>query len=548
MLDRVDGCDETRYVRDTLKLHLLSTVVLPPVIVAAVLTMVAIKLFRSDKELYVYDLSAQSVGLVARNLTATLDSLTARAALELDRAPAPPLLAVRRLPAGEVGVEAGGYQIRNLSRPGAPRLEVRARRGDGGLAIEVRPEALLDLRGYAGLTNLVVVNDQGMVLVHPDPSMVESRRSLQDLVVRLGVFSRSGLRVGTRGLDLDGVPTLVAHARAASHLAVLQTIARKDVFAAADPLITSAALASGAVVLVTVLLALLLGRSVIRPLRAMAEQAEAIGRGEFGAASGAVAGSGEVARLQSTLNAMGASLKKREQELRQVQQQLLQAERLNTAGRMVASIVKELSAPLEACFNLASKTLKGLPPGQSETRQLQEQILSEADRAANILQNLSRASTRDEATAREVELDMVVADVLISAGPLLDRRGLSVETDLSMPVGRVSVSQDEIRNALLDIFLFVAEEAALSSGVMVSVWRREAEAVVSIQYRGQAMPRDGGSIADGKGALVFAVASSVIEEEGGRLAVESLDAGNRINISFPLAAGEAPIPSAADGV
>jgi signal transduction histidine kinase len=506
------------------------------VIVAAVLTVVAIKLFRNDKELYVYDLSAQSVELVARNLTATLESLTARAALERDGAVSPPLLSLRRRPAAEVGVEVGAFRIQNRSRQGDARLEIQTRRGEAGYSIEIRPETLLDLRGHAGLTNLIVVNDRGQILIHPDPGKIEGRRELHDLVVRLGVFSRSGMRVGTRALDLDGVPTLVAHARAGSHLAVLQTIARKDVFAAADPLITSAALASGAVVLVAVLLALLLGRSVIRPLRAMTEQAEAIGRGEFGAGSGVVAGAGEVAGLQSSLNAMGASLKKREQELRQVQQQLLQAERLNTAGRMVSSIVKELSAPLESCFALAGKTLKGLP-STSELRTLQEQILAETDRAANILQNLSRVSGRDEAGVQEVELDMVVADVLISAGPLLERRRLSLETDLSMPVGRVRVSPDQLRNALLDIFLFVAEEATAATGVLVSVWRRAKEAVVSIQYQGDAVVREAGGIpAEGKGALVLAVASSVIEDEGGRLAVESLDTGCRINLSLPLLA------------
>ncbi len=521
-------------MRGSLKLHILSSLVLPPVIVAAVLTMVAIKLFRSDKELYVHDLSAQSVELIARTLGATVESLAARAALEGERAPSAPLLAVRRLAASEAGVEAGGFRIRNLSRPGDPRLELRTRRGEGGLAIEIRPEALLDLRGHVGLTNVMVVNDEGAVLVHPDPSRVESRRAQQDLVVRLGAFSQTGLRVGTRSLDLEGVPTLVAHARAGSHIAVLQSIARKDIFAAADPLITTAALASGAVLLVAVLLALFLGRSVIRPLRAMAEQAEAIGRGEFGAASGAVAGSGEVARLQESLNAMSASLKKREQEIRQMQQQLLQAERLNTAGRMAASIVKEVNAPLEACFALANRALQGLPGG-SELKPLVEEIAAEADRAANILQNLSRASTRDEGGALDVELDMVVADVLISAGPLLDRRQLSVETDLSMPVGRVRVSQDQIRNALLDIFLFVAQEAVVSSGVLVSVWRRAKDAVVSIQYRNDGV--EGGSAGEARGALVLAVASSVIEDEGGRLAIESLDAGSRINVSFPLLGG-----------
>jgi C4-dicarboxylate-specific signal transduction histidine kinase len=531
-------------VRGSIRLHLFSALVLLPVIVAAVMTIVAIKLFRQDKELYVSDLSSQSVELVARNLATTLESLRLRAALST--VPLPPIVSLG--PATGELPQLGDFRIENVSEGATARVRVIARIKDRGVAIDVPPEALLDLRGYEGPTELAVINDQGRVVVHRDARQVTERRTLTALVQRLQVFALSGSRLGTRVVDLEGVPTLVAYARTAGHVAVIQTIPRREVFAAADPLITSALLASAGVVVIAVLVALLLGRSISRPLRLMAAQVEAIGRGEFGVAMEHKT-SGEVAQLLESLNATSASLKKRDQELMQVQQQLLQAERLNSASRMISSIVKELSAPLETCFNLANETMLLLPASGGELRALQQRILAEADRGANILQNLSRASTRDETGTRPVEIDMLVADVLMASGPVFERRQLTVESDLTQPVGRVVVSPDQLRNALTDVFLFVAEQAQPTAPVQVSIGRRDAAIAVCVRYGGAPISdaqrtrllhpfqSDGGDDDAAKGSLVLAVAAMVVEEQGGRLTLEPQAAGNQVSVLLPSAEG-----------
>ena len=131
---------------------------------------------------------------------------------------------------------------------------------------------------------------------------------------------------------------------------------------------------------------------------------------------------------------MSAALKRRDEELRQVQHELLQAERLNAAGRMIAKVAKSLAGPVEACYGLARQTLAELP-AQSEQRALQERIASEAHSASSILENLVRVAEGKAAgqSSEAVTLEALVADVMVSAGPLLERRGLAVATDLGGP-------------------------------------------------------------------------------------------------------------------
>ncbi len=522
-------------MRGSLKIQLALLLILLPVSVAVVQTTVAIKLFREDKELYVFDLSTQSVELMARNLTMALESLRIQA--ELRKEPIPPILAVRTTE--QAPGEQGVFKVENISKEGDPRLQILTRGASGGLAIDVRPRSLLDLRGTSGPQNLMVVNEQGRVLVHPDPARVIERQSLLGVIQRIGVFSPRGSRVGSREVELNGKPTFVAYGRAAGHLAVLQVFPQQAVFEAANPLIKSAALTAAVVVAVAILLALLLGRMILRPLQLMARQAEAIGRGEFGASTPGQM-PGDMGKLVASLNAMSAALKKREDEIKKIHDQLLQAERLNTAGRMISSITKELSAPLETSFSLASQTLKVLPP-QHTLRLLQEQILGEMDRASNILQNFSRISSRDESEPREVEIDMELADVLASSGPLFEQRNLRVDTDLSLSETKALISPDQLRNALYDIFLFVAKEAQNTSPVRISSGRRDGDLIISIQYSGVPLGEEQRAQllnpihaeGQGQGSLLLAVAVMVLQEQGARMVIEQLDSGNRFNVILP---------------
>ncbi len=533
-------------MRGSLRLQLFSALVLLPVIVAAALTTVAIRLFRQDKELYVYDLSAQSVDLVARNLATTLESLRLRA--ELSPKPQAPFLELRR----SSGAAATADALR-VERVAADRLRVTAVERSASLVFEVRPEALLDLRGHAGALQLMVVSRDGAVVLHGALARAPKREELRAVVERLRIFTPGAPRVGSRAVALGG-PSLVAYARVpGSDVAVLRAIPEREVFAAAQPLITSAALASGVVVLAAILVALVLGAVVIRPLRVMREQAQAIMRGEYGVAFQGAA-SGDLARLQESLNAMSAALKAREDELWQIQHQLLQAERVNTVARVASGIARELAAPVEGCFTSASQLLEGVP-GSSPLRPRLEAVIREASRASQVLQRLVRVERETDRAAQgslEVALEVVVTETLLTAGPVLERRGISVRTDLGEPLSTTVPSPEQLRSALLDLLLFVAESARERSQVVIRTGRRDGQVTVSVDYRGEVLaPGEQSGLTamsgqgNGKGGLVLAVASMVLEEQGGKLLVEGTEGGNHLAVLLPALDPAGPVPAAA---
>lgn len=514
-------------MRGSLRLVLFGTLVLLPVVVAAVITFVAVRLLYEDKELYVYDLSSQSAELVARNLATRLEGFRLKAELE-PKATAPVLALRSTTPSDD---STAPFLVHNISDARGPRLLVRIRDKGREWAVEIRPEALLDLRGHSGPMELMVVNRQGQLLVHRDPKQLAGRSRADALIAQLKLFSPKGPRVGTREVTDGGRAVLAAFARVGEELAVLQTMDKALVGAAARPLVKSAVVAGLVVVALAVLLGVLLGRSIMRPLRLMTRQAEAIARGEFGAAIDARAPA-EMSQLVQTFNAMSSALQRRQEELEQVQRQLLQAERLNAAGRMVTAIARELSDPLEQCFNLAQQTRQRLPESSS-MQGLQKQIMDEANRASNILQNLSRLSSREESPAHAIEPDIVLSDVLVSARPLFEKRELKVTTDGVTQAGTVVVSPEQLRNALLDIFLYVAGRATPGGEVQVALGQTDRQVVVlDVRYPGPPSPAE----QPGGGSLELAVAAAVFEEQGGTLTLATTGDGNLVTATLPASA------------
>lgn len=521
----------------SLRARLLIALIAVPVLVAVAITIAAVHLLREDKERSIYALQAQSAELVARRVHAELYNLCARAAL-LERA-SPPFRALRRTQrASKRAVDP--VTVSNASAGGEPMLRVSCSDAAARVTFEIAPEALLDLRGVVGPSKTLLVSRAAELLIHPDRSQVVQRRRAAGLMAQLKIFGRGRPRLGTHQVDVPSGAQLAAYARATPSLAVIQLIPAAVVGDAVKPLVTAAVITSLVTVAVAALLALMLGGRVIRPLRAMVRQLEAIGRGEFGVTV-EQRSDGSVAAVVESFNEMSHSLQRRDDELKQVQRQLLQAERLNTAARMITAIVKELSAPLDRCLTLAGKTAGRLTDDE-EAAGWQREIVEQANRASNILQNLRRIASSETSERRTVEVDLAVADAIVSARPLFDRQQLEVESSLDQ--ASVEVRPDQLHSALLDMLLVVTENAEPATQIQITAHRTETGLVaIELSYRGKGIGTPGerrsldpfaGQAAE-QGELVLAVASMVMREEGGALEVETGEASTKLVATLPVA-------------
>ncbi|MBB6251681.1 sensor histidine kinase [Nitrospirillum iridis] len=374
-----------------------------------------------------------------------------------------------------------------------------------------------------------------------------------------------------------------------------------------------AALAAG------VALAILTIRTIAAPIRAMTEATAAFAHGhydhplpgdgrrdEIGGLAAALAvlrdKSAERDRLMAmrTDEAQSLSAAKTEAEtnlaaLRQLQDQLVESEKLAALGALVAGVAHEVNSPLgvavSASSTLALETKRFL--ADIEAGQLRQSTVDRFARVARdstdlLERNLDRATTlvqhfkqvavdRTSSQRRTFDLGEMVADTLTTLGPMLRRAPFRMESTIpegiemdSYPGPLGQVLTNLIQNAELHAFdaaVSARDRHAAGGMVRIEASRNAREVTLCVQDNGAGMDEDvrrrlfepffttkmgqGGS---GLGMhIVYNIVTGIL---GGAIAVASSPGqGTSVTLTLPLVAPktspavrplpESPIPVAA---
>ncbi|MFQ5847040.1 MAG: sensor histidine kinase [Candidatus Methylomirabilales bacterium] len=253
--------------------------------------------------------------------------------------------------------------------------------------------------------------------------------------------------------------------------------------------------------------------------------------------------------------------------LKQTQFQLVQSERLASAGRFAAGIVHEVGNPLGSIVGLLDLQVlcRGRPEDRSECRERSERIAGEITRLKRILQGLLDYARPSPPQLAPVEVNEVVEKTL---GLVTTQKGFErivwiKELDPSPPraVADEFLLQQILLNLLLNAAQAMAERGPILVGTGAGLARQwvdgdyrlgrafsPAQEVVSVSIadRGPGIPSDHlerifepffSTKGRGQGSgLGLAICHSLIEAVHGALVVKSqLGVGTTIRVLLPLA-------------
>lgn len=139
------------------------------------------------------------------------------------------------------------------------------------------------------------------------------------------------------------------------------------------------------------------------------------------------------------------------QELRNMQETLVQAGKLAALGELSAGIAHELNQPLQGIrgFIQEVRDQPGLPV--EERKAYLDEVIKNVDRMAKIIQDLrsfTRQSTKDYA---RVSVRSVVQDVLSLIGKQLANHGVSVVQDFPKDLPEVYVNPNQLQQVLINL-------------------------------------------------------------------------------------------------
>ncbi|MFI0895602.1 sensor histidine kinase [Streptomyces sp. NPDC020983] len=307
-----------------------------------------------------------------------------------------------------------------------------------------------------------------------------------------------------------------------------------------------AASAAAGVALAVVLGALLLGRAVLRPVRAMTHAATALGDGDLGQRVPA-SGRDEIAELAAAFNRMADSLQAAEDRQR----------------RLTGDIAHELRTPLANLRGYLEALRDGVvAPTPDLLASLHEETLLQ-QRIVDDLHDLALA----EAGAltyhrREVDLRDVLDAARTAHRGQAAAAGVALVTEAPRPVP-VTADPDRIRQVVGNLVVNALRATGRDGRVTLAALTRRGRAVIEVRDTGTGIPAADlphlfdrfwradparGRTTGGSG-LGLAIARQIVTDHGGTVEARStVGAGTTFTITLPAAPGHrqeaaAPPPS-----
>ena len=253
------------------------------------------------------------------------------------------------------------------------------------------------------------------------------------------------------------------------------------------------ALAAGVVLLSMALVALIMYRSVYRPIHELRDGTERLAAGDLDVEIH-LNRTDELGLLATSFNRMARSLRDADAELRdwsrtledRVQQktrelehlnaQLVQVEKTVSLGRMAATVAHELNNPLSGILTYAKLTSRRigrlLPEGSDRQRLLDslELIQSESMRCGNIVRDLLTYARQGRAEFQPAALHELVDRALKVVAHHVALRGITAERDLTLADDQVRCDHEQIVQALIALLINAVEAMAEGGRITVRTW------------------------------------------------------------------------------
>jgi len=243
-------------------------------------------------------------------------------------------------------------------------------------------------------------------------------------------------------------------------------------------------------------------------------------------------------------------------ELKRLEEQLIQSEKLAAMGQMLAGVAHELNNPLTAILGV-TELLRERGGIEEETKRQLDLTHRQARRAARIVQNLLDFSRPTAPQKKPLDVNTLVERTLQLHEHSLRRNNIAVDFHPLPDVPGVVGDANQLMQVFLNLLTnaeYAIREVRESGRIQIRLVRDSSRIAVTFQddgvgIRPEAFPhlfdpfyttkRPGGGT-----GLGLSICMAIVREHGGTIEAESLPAGGSAFTVYLPVAGE-PIPSTA---
>jgi signal transduction histidine kinase len=239
-------------------------------------------------------------------------------------------------------------------------------------------------------------------------------------------------------------------------------------------------------------------------------------------------------KAHTELNIAHQELSTYVQQLKESQEQLIQAEKLTSLGQMAASIAHEINNPLAGVLvytQLLSKKMAGDTLKEEEALDYLSKMESEVSRCSRIIRNLLDFARQTEPMLRLVDINQVIEQVLAMVGHQAQLQNVEVVKEFSPSLPKVMADFDQLQQIFTNLTLNAIQAMPNGGRLTIRSSAVDVEVRIDVQDTGCGISKENmdklftpffTTKAKGKGVgLGLAVAHGIIERHRGRIKVQS---------------------------
>jgi two-component system NtrC family sensor kinase len=290
-------------------------------------------------------------------------------------------------------------------------------------------------------------------------------------------------------------------------------------------------------ILLAVMIAVPISRSITKPIARLVEAHERVARGDR-TVSMPEPGTGELAVLARSFDTMVETL-------RTTEQQLIQSEKLASVGQLAAGVAHEINNPLGTILLFSDVMYKELPPDDSRRDDLQ-MIMNETTRCKTIVSDLLNFARQNEVLAQNTDVNALLRQTIeqIQIQTVFERVQIIPRLEPTLP--NIQADPAQLKEVFINIMTNAAEAMEGQGSLSVATVRTSDEMIkIVFQDSGCGIPEDNLSkiftpffttkpLGKGTG-LGLAIVYGIVKMHRGQIYVESdVGVGSTFTVTLPI--------------
>ena len=280
----------------------------------------------------------------------------------------------------------------------------------------------------------------------------------------------------------------------------------------------------GIAFLVMALVALIsqhIGKNLTNPIKVLVNSTERVATGDLDEQC-------EI-KTQDEIGDLAAAFNQMTRDLKQSRDQLIQAERLATAGKMSASFAHEIRNPLSSMRMLAQMLMQKPEMSVENHQQSLRYILEEIERIDTIVKGLMDFARPTALNRTQQPITPVLQAVLALMEANLAHHQIQLVLDLSPVTPEVQFDSDKLKQAFMNVVLNAMEAMPQGGELRVSTFTKAGRICIKVMDTGVGIPEEDlerifepffTRKTKGTG-LGLANVKRILEEHGGDVEIES---------------------------